>query len=153
MTKKILEVPYIRQKINFCGPACLAMVMQYHGLEITQDDIGYEMCAHIWSPRLEDLSNFARKKGFYAEIKECSMYELLTSVSEGNPVIVRQRRSYLNEAGHARLVIGYDTIEKRIIFHDPEIDKELDISFKLFRELWRLPGLSDMGLLIRKLQS
>ena len=44
----ILDVPFIAQKPNYCGPAALAMLANYYGHPVSQDEIasGSAHCAH-----------------------------------------------------------------------------------------------------------
>ena len=37
------NVPFVKQKDKFCGPAAMASVMQFYGQNIDQDEIGQEV--------------------------------------------------------------------------------------------------------------
>ena len=151
MALKKLDVPYVGQKMNFCGPACLAMAMQYFGKDISQDDIGYEYNAQYFGMSLKDMVQAAEDRGFRAEKHECEGIDfLLRNIDEGNPVIVAQPLNMTNPSGHFRIVIGYDKEDGKIMFHDPEFEANLEFSYRLFDWLWNMAGYKRTALVLKK---
>lgn len=88
MTKKILNVPFIKQKISYCGPAALAMVMQYYGCNINQDLIGDRIYAQYFGAKIGELEEIAKEEGFETSIPRSSLGELVSFIDDGCPVIV-----------------------------------------------------------------
>lgn len=144
MKTKLLDVPFVGQKPGYCGPAALAMVMQYFGEQVTQDEIGLEMCAEYFGATMKELADFAESKGFKPIIKVISLNELINQLSNDLPVIVAQKLNFKMINGHYRVVIGYD--ERNIVFHDPELGPSRYFAHKLFSSLWESCGIKNAAL-------
>lgn len=132
-------VPYIRQKPYWCGPASLAMVLNYWGLNISQDEIATE----IYRPDdkltyISDMVKYPRSLGFYAKAITGSIDILKNYIIADIPLIVLQKFSITNPYGHYRVVIGFDDNEHILYVLDPAIGKQT-ISYDEFIELWK-PG-------------
>lgn len=140
MAKKILEVPFVKQKVDYCGPASLAMVLQYHGHNTSQDDIGDKLCAAWFAATTGQLEEYANEQGFQTELSESNLDELISCIEADQPVIVAQHRTVSDETVHFRVVVGYDSEKMRIFFHDPEVDAYLDVSYDLFSWVWGSKG-------------
>ncbi|NPE26637.1 C39 family peptidase [Methanococcoides sp. SA1] len=151
MVEKILDVPYISQKVNYCGLACLAMVLKYYGENVSQDEIGEDMGAEYFSVSVGDLANYVRGKGFDAEVSQFKVSDLSGLIEERVPLIVVQRRSFLDKSGHYRVIIGRDESHGSVILHDPDSNgKSLFVGEKLFDSFWEVQGFRGVGLVVRK---
>lgn len=150
MTKKILDVPFIKQKISYCGPAALAMVMQYYGCNINQDQIGDKIYAQYFGAKIGELEEIAKEEGFETISGSSSLRELISFIDDGCPVIVAQHETISDENVHYRVVVGYDSENKKIILHDPDLDEYLDISYWLFLSLWYSQGFDNVTLVLKK---
>ncbi len=90
-----LEVPFIAQKSNYCGPAALAMVANFHGHAVTQDEIA----SAIYLPEIHgtltaDLAGYAQRFGLWTRQCRGTRADLHEKLSAGIPVIV------LGKLGH-----------------------------------------------------
>jgi len=56
---------------------------------------------------------------FWYASETCWLEELKVLIDEGYPIIVLQWFDFYEEAGHVRVVIGYDDTTGEVIFHDP----------------------------------
>ena len=139
----IKGVPYIRQKPDFCGEACVAMWAQKLGYRITQDDV---FNASKLNPSLgrgcyaPNLKNALLALGFDvdsdkeiwktvrtvhpdAEMKVW-FKNLCADLQKGIPSIVCSRYNQKpNSPEHFRLVLGYDPASDEVIYHDPAEEK------------------------------
>ncbi|WP_233252535.1 PA2778 family cysteine peptidase [Maritimibacter sp. 55A14] len=130
-------VPLIKQADFHCGPASLAMVMQWSGLDVTQSEIA----AQSFSPGAEgtylaDMLGSARRRGQLA-VPVTGFQNLLDEIAAGHPVIVFQNLG-LNFAlkWHYAVAVGYDLEARRIILHSGELDRMV-MPLRLFERTWR----------------
>jgi len=75
-------VPFILQKPNLCGPAALAMVANYHGRAVTQEQLATGSLTI-------DLLDQARRLGFWARQYRGHRTDLRQKLAAGVPLIVR----------------------------------------------------------------
>lgn len=130
-------VPLIQQQAFYCGPASLAMVMQWAGSDVTQDDIA----ALAFSPGaggtyLADMIGSARRKGQLAvEIENFD--QLLSEVAAGHPVIVFQNLGLgIAPVWHYGVVTGYDFARDEIYLNSGQRD-QMVMPFAVFERTWR----------------
>lgn len=136
----INNVKYIEQKPNYCGPASLAMIFNYWGMSIEQDEIAGE----IYSPELGgtisiELVLYAIKKGFEAEMYKGAIENLKNKISNGFPLLVSHRQDENKETVHYLVVWGFDDDEKMIYAHSG-IKENSAMDYKTFLKRW---GLAD----------
>ena len=119
--KQRLSVPFIEERVNYCGPAVLAMVMRYQGHTITQNEIGRRIQAQPFGATIGELAEVAEAEGFDAKITEnTGISDLVSAIDRGVPVIIHLDTPFHPE--HFNVVIGYDLDYEDIIVHDPEAD-------------------------------
>lgn len=151
MSKKMLNVPYVKQRLNYCGPTSLAMVMKYYGINITQDEVGEMANAKYFGVTIGQLVEVAKNKGLKAEIKkDISLADLVSSIDSDEPVIVAQHYCLGNNDIHFRVVIGYDNENNLVTVHDPEFCSFFSISQQLFLDLWHSQNFDHVALLVKK---
>ncbi|MGD9780930.1 MAG: C39 family peptidase [Kiritimatiellia bacterium] len=85
----LLEVPFLEQPPDRCGPFAVAMVARYYGLSPDLDALDRDI--HI--PALAGsipalLAEGARRQGLAAEVRRCSEPEIHALIAEGFPLIV-----------------------------------------------------------------
>ena len=85
--KKILNVPFVKQKLNYCGPASLAMVFQYHGYNVNQDFIGEKIPGgEYFGITLGELEGVSKENGFETKILEkCNFKDLISLIDKNCP--------------------------------------------------------------------
>lgn len=137
----IFEVPYVSQDSAYwCGPASLAMVFGYWGLNLTQEEIA----AEIYDPqaRLTNISamgSYPQEYGFRTEELNGSIGYLRKWISKGCPTIVLQEVSRQNKYGHYRVVLGYNDEQEIMTTFDPIFGSNYNTNYTEFAELWK-PG-------------
>ena len=106
-----LDVPFIPQsQANDCGPAALASVLVFHGLDVSLD----EVTRSVFTPVLErtllpDMENHARRLGFSTSSGRGDLDMLRSRLSAGTPVIIMlEMGGRLISLGHYVVVIGHD---------------------------------------------
>ncbi len=133
-------VPFIEQKVGYCGPATLTMALQSAGRSVTVD----EVAAQVYTPGMKgslqaDMISASRRQGMMAIPIE-GFEALLEEVKAGHPVIVFENLSvsWLPQ-WHYAIVFGYDLRSQIVTMHSgPEAFKQWDI--RKFERSWKLGG-------------
>lgn len=115
----IKGVPFISQQKYYCGPASLAMVLNFWGGKFNQDEIAKELYIEELKGTLNfDLEFYSRHKGYRAKSARGTLEELKALILQGKPVII------LEDLGmgpikkwHYSVVVGYNNNRKVIISH------------------------------------
>ncbi|MDD8013363.1 MAG: C39 family peptidase [Acidobacteriota bacterium] len=128
-------------KRNYCGPACLAMVLNYwegkgsfSQQKITDDIFDSENQATYNS----EMVLYPRSKGFASYSFQGDLRILKEVVARGIPVIALTKPIKQIPKGHYRVVIGYDDDKDQVIFHDPFFGSRYAMSSKNFLKVWEL---------------
>ena len=134
---QIPEVPFVEQKDDFCGPASLAMVMNFYGVEVSQEEIAKE----IYSPELKgtlsmNLVLYPIKKGFEAEMYNGNLDDLKQKVKAMFPLIVSVKEREDTDRTHYMVVWGYDDMNKKIFAHSGRKEK-IVMSYDDFTDMWK----------------
>ena len=134
-------VPFIPQADNYCGPASLAMVLQYWDEPVDQKQIGAELYLPSAKGTLNlDLEFYARRRGFQAEGVQGTLAEIKAEIDQGRPVIVFQDQGIGPLAfPHFFVVIGYDDARELIIAHSGVTENRL-IPYREFLWTWGKKG-------------
>lgn len=129
-------VPLIEQADFYCGPAALAMVHQWAGLEVSQTRVA----AQSFTPAakgtyLADMLGSTRRFGQLA-IPVDGFDALLKEVSAGNPVIVFQNLGLgVAPRWHYAVVVGYDLAANRIELHSGQ-HRKMVMQLRQFERTW-----------------
>jgi ABC-type bacteriocin/lantibiotic exporter with double-glycine peptidase domain len=136
---RLLSVPFIAQEEFYCGPASLAMAINYYGCSITQDEIAARYFKNeVGGLFTVDMIAAARDLGFEPGQGAGTWEMLKQAISEGDPVIV-----FWNWAAeplplrHFAVVVGYYSTGQKdwVIVHSGS-HQNLVISRGRFERLW-----------------
>lgn len=138
---RIDGVGWTAQTWNNCGPANLAIVMNFWGRDIDQADIKAVIRPHDKDPHaaIDDLAAFARDAGLNASVYWNSDLESLkTHVAAGRPVIAPAWHIDANgeEMGHYRTVYGYSDEERIVFIRDTLDGPDYALTYADFDFLW-----------------
>ena len=134
---KVAGVPLIQQEDFFCGPTSIAMVMQWAGAEVTQQ----EVAALAFSPvaggtYLADMIGSSRRLGQLA-VEISDFDQLLAEVTAGHPVIVFQNLGLgVFTVWHYGVVTGYDFAKDEIYLNSGQLN-QMVMAFAVFERTWR----------------
>ncbi len=126
---------------NYCGPACLAMVLNYwdETRSFNQQKISDEIYdSQNQATYNSDLVLYPRTKGFESYSFQGSLRILKDVVGRDIPVIVLTKTIKQIAKGHYRVVIGFDDDQDQIIFHDPYFGDRTAMASKDFMKAWEL---------------
>ncbi|MFM6928456.1 MAG: PA2778 family cysteine peptidase [Bdellovibrio sp.] len=137
-SKLIENVPFIQQQVGHCGPATLAMVLNWAGQNISADNLAKQVFTPGLNGSLQsDMISASRRLGMMAVPIE-GFNALLEEIKAGHPVIVFENLSvsWLPQ-WHYAVVFGYDLPDRKIIMHSgPEAFKRWDM--QTFERSWML---------------
>lgn len=136
----IKDVPFVAQTKNHCGPASLAMMLEFAGLEVSIDELSKQMMTPGKGGTFQsDLLTAARRQGMMA-IQIDNMNDLLKEISLGNPVLVFQNLAFESmPQWHYAVALGYDLKGPDIILHTGTDKNESD-DLRFFERSWNLAG-------------
>jgi len=136
--KAIVEgVPFFAQKELQCGPASLAMALNWSGVDLQPSDL----TAEVYSPGLKGslqsaMISSTRRHGRVA-YPITGSEALLAEISAGNPVIVLVNLSFFwAPKWHYAVVIGYDQRQGQVILHSGVTAGEV-LSSRVFMNIWQ----------------
>lgn len=94
LSHRIKTVPVIKQKDHHCGPATLAMVMQYHGGKQTPKELSQGLFhKKLKGSFFPEMKARAREEGMMVlEVNE--LKDVFTELRAGHPVIVLQNNGF-----------------------------------------------------------
>jgi ABC-type bacteriocin/lantibiotic exporter with double-glycine peptidase domain len=131
-------VPFLPQEDYQCGPASLAMVLQYYGTSVTPDEIGRDLYLPARRGTLNlDLEFYARRRGFQTRAFEGTLAGLKAELRRGRPLIVFQDLG----AGpwsipHFAVLLGYDDRAGAVVLHSGTTPFRV-LSYAEFERTWR----------------
>jgi hypothetical protein len=132
----LAEVPFHAQAEHQCGPAALAMLLGWNGLDVSPADLSPQ----VYSPALEGslqpvIIAAARRHGHIAH-PVTGREALLLELAAGHPVMVLQNLGLSwYPRWHYAVVIGYDRPGKSLVLHSGRSRAER-LSFRVFDNTW-----------------
>lgn len=142
---RVAGVPFFPQEGFRCGPASMAMVLNWSGLEIKPAALDAKIAAAA-DPRrtlAESASHYGRLA--YPVTGTAAM---LTELAAGHPVLVVQNLGVESQPlWNCVVAIGYDRPQEQVLLHSGnQADKRM--SLRLFERLWSDSG--QWGLVVLK---
>ena len=137
---ELTGVPFYPQDKYQCGPASLAMTLQWSGVAITPEQLKLQVYTPSRKGSLPpDMIGAARRNDRIAYPVN-SIEDILKEVAGGHPVIILQRlRSRVQDSWHYAVVIGYDLDQRLIILHSGVQAREV-LSIDAFAQTWQKWG-------------
>src|SRR4030065_2261339 len=138
----IQTVPFEKcLKRNYCGPACLAMVL--NSWDETRSFTQGKIAAEIYDSGSQSTYNselvlYPRTKGFESYSFQGNLRILKELVGKDIPVIVLTKTIKQVAKGHYRGVIGLDEDRDQIIFHDPFFGGRKAMTSNNIMKVWEL---------------
>jgi len=138
----IRKVPFEKWlERNYCGPACLAMVLNYwdEKRSFSQRKIADETYDSASQATYNsELVLYPRTQGYESFSFQGSLPILKEVVGKDIPVIVLTKPVSQIAKGHYRVVVGFDEDEDLVIFHDPYFGGRMAMTAEDFLKVWDL---------------
>ncbi|MDQ7010865.1 MAG: PA2778 family cysteine peptidase [Mariprofundaceae bacterium] len=140
-TAEIPGVPFFPQSRYQCGPATLAMSLNWAGVTVTPDQLVPEVYIPEKKGALQvEMLAAARRHGTLAYQLAPELSHILTEISAGHPVIVFQNLGLgWYPVWHYAVVVGYDLNERYILLHTGT-DRQRRVSLMQFERTWARGG-------------
>jgi len=130
---KLLKLKSFRQSPGLCGPASLKIVLEYYGIEKSEQELT-KMCGATAKNGVEaePIIAVAKKLGLKGFIKDHSnLNDLAKYLAKKIPIIVDW---FSTDDGHYSVVVG---LEKKFIYlEDPELGGLNKIKIDVFYRNW-----------------
>ena len=136
----VADVPFFPQEKYYCGPAATAMVLNWSGLPVTQQD----MAEQVYTPGREgtlqpDVIAAMRRNGRLA-VPVDTLRVLLAEIAAGRPVLVFQNLGLdFYPRWHFAVAIGYDLDDGELIMNTGPWDNR-PVALRTFEHTWRRGG-------------
>ena len=132
----VVDVPLIKQADFYCGPASLAMVMQWAGAEITQEEIAsLSFTPGAEGTYLADMIGASRRLG-WAATEVATWEDLRQEVAAGHPVIVFQNLGVaIAPVWHYGVVTGFDQAANVVTLNSGQLE-EMRLPVDIFARTW-----------------
>lgn len=144
--REIASVPFFPQDEYQCGPAALAMVLAWSGLDVKPAELTEKVYTASLQGSLQPaMIAGARRSGRLAYVIS-GTENLIREIAGGHPVIVLQNLglSWI-PVWHYAVAVGYDTPRDEVILHSG-LDARQRLSMPVFQNTWARAG--DWGLLV-----
>ena len=134
---EMVDVPFFPQERYYCGPAALATMLAWSGLEVTQEDL----VPQVYTPGREgtlrsDVIAAARRNGRLA-VPVDSLANLLAELDAGHPVLVFQNLALdWYPQWHFAVAVGYDLEAGDLILRSGTEQRRVT-SLSTFEHTWR----------------
>lgn len=142
-----LDVPFVAQVGNGCGPACVSMVMKYWAAALHRD-AGQNADEAVIRKRLNsanakgvaagEITRYFGSHGFRAYSFEGEWSDLEHHLAKGRPLIVAVEQG--SDTFHYLLIAGIDSARDVLIVNDPARRKLLELKRSSFEKAWRRCG-------------
>ncbi len=129
----------IAQTWNNCGPASVAEVLSYWGVQRTQGEVQAVLRADGNARGMTPygVPGYARGLGLSALLGVGGTTTLVKAlISNGFPVIVSQWVSPTNHVGHYRPITAYDDRQGVFVSSDPYLGADHQITYSDFAGIW-----------------
>ena len=137
---RVLDVPKMMQKEDYCGPTALAMVLRYWGTRISQDGVARLIGGkeEILGTGVDEyqLVKAARDLGYVAHIFTTMRIEdVITKIDRDIPLIASGRQRW-EEGYHFYVIRGYDKKHRIFFINDPTDLSTEAIDWNRFKTFW-----------------
>jgi tetratricopeptide (TPR) repeat protein len=131
------QVPFHAQDAYQCGPASLAMMLNYRGLADTPESLRERVYIPERRGTLQvEMVAAARERDLLVYPLARNLEAVLTELDAGNPVLVMQNLAFnWRPRWHYAVAIGYDLTRQEMIVHSG-LQRAQREPFKVFMRTW-----------------
>lgn len=134
---ELVSVPFFPQETHQCGPAALATVLNFAGVNTTPQRLTPQVYLPDRQGSLQvEMLATTRRQGLLAYPLAPSLRDLLQEVAAGRPVIVLQNNGLAAlPLWHYAVVVGYDLAREEVVLRSG-LEQRQVLSFTTFEHTW-----------------
>ncbi|BBO74459.1 hypothetical protein DSCW_18760 [Desulfosarcina widdelii] len=140
----IAEIPFYPQKVHQCGPAALAMALNWSGVSVSPQDLSVEVFTPSRKGSLQSAMIAAVRRHGRIACLLAEPADLIDEVAAGHPVVVLQNLglSWI-PLWHYAVVVGWDAAAGDVILHSGTTPFK-PTAFSTFERTWARSGFWGM---------
>ncbi len=132
----LLEVPFYPQEAYYCGPASLAMALNWSGAPVSTKELAPRVFTPGRKGTLQTAIVTASRRNGRIAYPVSNLEDLLKELTAGHPVIVLQNLGLSwYTRWHFAVAVGYDLPRGEIILHSG-LKSRKRLPLKLFERTW-----------------
>ncbi|MBU9673887.1 C39 family peptidase [Planococcus sp. CP5-4] len=112
--KKLSLTPEV-QKLNYCVPASLSLILQAFDKTATQDDIAQHVF-DVTGSKLQTTMSYMETLGFTARYFKGTIDQYKDFIDAGIPILLSMM---IENSAHVQVVVGYDDRLQALVIQDP----------------------------------
>jgi hypothetical protein len=138
---ELKAVPFFAQEDYQCGPAALATVLVWSGVNITPAELTPQVYVPSRKGSLQiELLGATRRQGRIPYVLQPRLAALLTELSSGHPTLVLLNLGLSwYPVWHYAVVIGYDIEHNQIIMRSGRLPRDV-VRMEVFERIWARSG-------------
>jgi tetratricopeptide (TPR) repeat protein len=132
------QVPFFQQRDYQCGPAALATLLNFYGINQQPDDLTHRVYlpGRKGSLQIEMIAT-ARSFGLLTYPLEARLSSIIEEIAAGNPVLVFQNLWFKYwPQWHYAVAVGYDLQKQKLILRSGTQERKT-LSFETFERSWQ----------------
>ena len=135
---ELTATPFYPQTDYQCGPAALATVLNFHGVNTTPEALSHQVYIPGRKGSLQiEIAAAARHHAMLPYPLAPQLLDLFTEVAAGNPVLVLQNLGFdWYPQWHYAVVVGYDFDNAEIMLRSGTTKRRIT-SFEVFERTWQ----------------
>lgn len=134
MPHRAIALNPIKQKVNYCVPASIAMILGTFGIEKSQDDIA-EHIFDVTGSKISDTVRYMESLGFLAKYFKGSVKLYKPLIDAGVPILLDL---FIENSSHVQVVKGYDDRIDTLEIQDPNSLHSSYVRYERFDTIYRL---------------
>ncbi|OAH57418.1 hypothetical protein AWH48_19225 [Domibacillus aminovorans] len=131
---KELTIQPVRQKLNYCVPAALSMVLQTLGQKISQDEVA-EYVFDVTGSKLMTAIDYMTSRGFTSKFFKGTIDLYKQFIDAGCPVMLDM---LIENNSHVQVVVGYDDRLGVLLVQDPNEFEAVMVPYDEAAKTYRL---------------
>ena len=134
---ELTEVPFFPQEEYQCGPAALAMVLGWSGVNVIPDDLVPQVFVPARQGSLQiELLGATRRHGRIPYLLQPRLTDLLDELSAGHPVLVLVNLGLSwHPVWHYAVVVGYEPGRNQVIMRSSRLPRDV-LPLEVFERIW-----------------
>jgi hypothetical protein len=139
--KELTDVPFFPQQAYQCGPAALATILTYSGIDVSTEALVPKVYLPGRKGTLQvELIATTRRYGRLPYLLQPSMETLIRQVKDGKPVLVLQNLGVKwIPRWHFAVVVGYDMDKGELLLRSGK-ERRYRMDMHLFERTWKRSG-------------